>query len=486
MEDYRHGIRVLETPTDTGKPVSGNSGLQVVFGTAPVNLIDKPENSVNKLIYCETYEDAVRQLGYSEEFEKYTLCQSMYASFKLFKVAPVIFVNVLDPKKHKTVIAETSVPVIDKQAVLTDTGVLLSSITVKSETTNLVRDTDYILSFDSSGKLVVTLLSTGSAYSATSIKISGEKLDPSAVTSADIVGGYDAVTGKESGIELIRQVFPRYGRVPGTIIAPGWSDKSVVSAALQGKCSELNGKFSCMCLIDLSTTVAQKYTDVAKVKNDNSILSKFAIALWPMIKSNDKILAYSAVYGALCAYLDINNDEVPSLYPSNKLLDITSSVLVNGSEVVLDEIQGNTLNAQGIVTIINQVGLRAWGNNTAAYPVTKDPKDRWIAIRRCFNWYANSFIIRFIEKVDDPTNYKLIESFIDTENMNGNALVAEGKLAGAKIEFNINENKKEQIIAGKIRFKERIAPYTPAEYIENELSFDPNMIENAIGGNSNG
>ena len=180
-----------------------------------------------------------------------------------------------------------------------------------------------------------------------------------------------------------------------------------MAAALQGKCEKINGKFSCMCLLDVSVTSAVKYTDVKRTKKELGATSQYAIALWPKVKIAGSVIAYSAVFGALCAYLDASNDNVPNIYPSNKVIpSVVSGCLDDGTEVYLDELQGNILNAEGVVTIINQVGVRAWGNNTAAYPTTNDPKDRWIAVRRSFCWYENEFVIRFTEKVDNPTNYR--------------------------------------------------------------------------------
>ena len=79
---YQHGIRVKEAETSVTTPVEGTAGLQVVFGTAPVNLVENPP--VNEPVIAYSYEEAVAQLGYSDDFAAYTLCQSMYASFQMF------------------------------------------------------------------------------------------------------------------------------------------------------------------------------------------------------------------------------------------------------------------------------------------------------------------------------------------------------------------------------------------------------------------
>ena len=42
----------------------------------------------------------------------------MYASFQMFAVAPVVFINVLDPKRHKKDNAEKQYTVVNKQVTL--------------------------------------------------------------------------------------------------------------------------------------------------------------------------------------------------------------------------------------------------------------------------------------------------------------------------------------------------------------------------------
>ena len=98
---YYHGIRVEEQATSIIAPITSTAGLQVVVGTAPVNLAKDPYSVTNTPLIAYSFAEAVSKLGYSDDFKKYTLCQSMDASFRVFNVAPIIFINVLDPKKHK-------------------------------------------------------------------------------------------------------------------------------------------------------------------------------------------------------------------------------------------------------------------------------------------------------------------------------------------------------------------------------------------------
>ena len=311
--------------------------------------------------------------------------------------------------------------------------------------------------------------------------MSGEQIDPSAVTSADIVGAYDPMTGSETGAEVIRQVFPKLGIVPGLLLAPGWSQDPEVGIALSAKAANINGVFKAMALLDLDTEKAKKYTDTKKVKEDSGFTSPFCYPLWPCDKVGDLILAKSATVGALVSYVDASNDDVPSNSPSNTLLGVTGQCLADGTEVTLDQDQASTVNEYGVTTAINMNGWKLWGNYTGAYPSSNDAKDIWFPVRRMFNWQGNTFIQTYFSKVDDPMNTVLVESVVDSENIRCAAYAPE-KWAGAEIEYRSDDNPTTDILAGKMTFRQRIAPYTPAQEIENILSYDTAMLASAITG----
>ena len=474
---YNHGIRVSENPTSIAAPLTNTSGVPVIFGTAPINLAADPGNATNKLFLCNTYDEAKAAVGYSDDYESYSLCQAIDAYFKAFGVGPVVLCNVLDPATHKAAYTET-LTVSNGQAKSTQKGVILSALELTSDSTDLTVDEDYTVEFDDDGYVLVTVLTDG----ITSIQATGSKLDPTAVTASDIIGSLDAETGVETGIELVRQVYPLFNVVPGLIIAPGWSKDVSVALTMAAKCEGISGVFQCECVVDIDSSVVTKYTDVAEYKTNNGLNSKHMICLWPMVVYGGKTFDFSAIYAAMVAYTDVNNDNVPNLSPSNKLLGVSAVVLADGTEVALDTIQANELNEVGVVTALNIGGFKAWGNNMACYPDNTDPKDRWICCRRFFSWWGNSFIITYLEKVDNPANYRLIESIVDSENIRGNALTSQGKCAGIRMEYNASDNPIASVMDGKIVFKQYLAPYTPAEDILNVLEYDVSMVEAALGG----
>ena len=490
---YQHGVRVLEQPTSVVAPITGTAGLQVVFGTAPMNLAKNPAAVTNVPVIAYSWAEAVEQLGYSDDWENYTLCQSMYASFKLFGVAPVIFVNVLDPATHKTSVSTAAaVALTSKQGIIKATGtpvtgILLSSVKVKASaeaSADLVLDTDYTLEFDENGYVVVTVLAGGAAASASSVYVTYDKLNPSGVSASAIVGAASGNT--ETGLEVLRQIYPRFGMTPGLLLAPGWSQDGDVSAALAAKCEEINGNFSCECFVDINcgTGGCTVYSGVKTAKDSAGISSPHVMALWPAVKSGSKVFWASAIWGALTQYTDAQNDDVPNLSPSNKALPISGTCLMDSAhtEILLDQVQANAVNGFGVSTAINMNGWRSWGNNSAAYPSTTDPKDRWFCVRRFFSWWGNSFILTYAQRVDDPANFRLVESIVDSENIRGQAYVQAGKCAAVRVEYNEAENTVTDILNGKVTFHLHLAPYTPAEDILGILEFDPDALQAALNG----
>ncbi len=155
--DYNHGIRVKENPTSIEQPSVSKTGMQIIFGTAPINLVSDPASAANKLFMFNTFDEAKAALGYSEDYEKYSLCQSMDATFRLFGVAPVVMCNVLDPAVHKAAITEKTVSIVSKQGTLDVSGILLSSLVITASATTLVKGTDYTVAFDTDGYVLITL-----------------------------------------------------------------------------------------------------------------------------------------------------------------------------------------------------------------------------------------------------------------------------------------------------------------------------------------
>lgn len=483
---YPHGVYNSEVDTSLTSPIQGSAGLQIIVGTAPIHLTKNPAAAVNAPVLCYSFAECQQAMGYSDDFKNFTLCQSMDACFRVFNVAPIILVNVLDPNNpaHTKENAAKDCSVSNSQAVYREDYVLLDTLVVQAGESTLERDSDYIAAHAKDGSVLITLLSE-EAKGAAQLSVSSKSLNPAGITQADIVGGVDAQTGKETGLELIRQIYPKLGMVPGLLLAPGWSQFPVVAAALQAKTESINGVYNCTCLLDIPTEGedgAAVYTQVKEAKEKLGATSNHAGALWPLVAVGDKVYYYSAMFAALQAYTDAQNSDVPE-NASNQDLRITATVLADGTPVVLDPQQANNvLNANGVITAINANGFKAWGNSTAAYPSTTDPKDRWLKVRRFFDWDGNNFIRTYLQKVDRPGNKRLIQSIVDSQNIVGNGYVARDYCAGYRVEFRSEENPVTNLLNGHLTVHTFLAPYIPAEFIENIREYDVDALQSALGG----
>ena len=479
---YQHGVYVNENATSLAAPVTASAGLQVVVGTAPVNTAKNPEGAVNVPILVNNFAEAAAAVGYSEDFASYTLCQSIYAAFKLVGCGPLVLINVLDPAKHTADVTEQTVQVNNKVAVLEVEGMLLDGMTVKGDgSTALKAGQDYTASFDDAGHVVIAL---AGSKNATTLTVSGKKLDASKVKAADIVGSVDADTGAVTGLEAVQQIYPKLGMVPGILLAPGFSEDAAVAAALQAKTNGINGSFRCVCVcdVDSGTNGAKVYGKVKEKKEAAGLNSANCYAVWPCAKVGGQVIAGSAVVAAEMAYLDATNDDTPNQSVDNKAVAISAACLADGTEVYMDQEQANVLNGAGVGTFVNLNGWRCWGSNTAAYPGNTDPKDRWINIRRFMSWAANTFILTYTPKIGQVMNRRLIESIVDSENIRGNSFVSRGICAAYSIAFTDADNPTTDLLNGKIVFRQSMTPFTPAEVISDVIEFDPDALTEALGG----
>ena len=109
---YKHGVYTSEVATSMVAPITGTAGLQVIVGTAPVNMLKDPAAAVNVPLLVNSYKEAVEAVGYLPDFANYTLCECISANFSVVGIAPMVLINVLDPAKHKVAITGGTVQVL--------------------------------------------------------------------------------------------------------------------------------------------------------------------------------------------------------------------------------------------------------------------------------------------------------------------------------------------------------------------------------------
>ena len=353
------------------------------------------------------------------------------------------------------------------------------SITCDKPFTNiLVRDQDYSVKYNDSNKVVITFLDDAKIVDE-SVVISWHEVDASKVTSADIIGTVDA-DGNSTGIELIENIYPKFRVVPTILIAPKYSTAPEVAAVMKTKVAKINEVFKAIAIADIPATLT--YSEVPAWKNEKNLVDENLIVCWPKISLGGVQYHISTQLAGLMAQVDYDNDSVPYVSPSNKNLQMDSSVLADGTEQFLSLPQANYLNSQGIVTALNfSSGWVAWGNSCSKFPSSTDPIERFISIRRTMNWIINSLVLTYFSQVDAPMTRRLIELVMDSVNIWFNGLAAKGCILGGRIVFDSGDNPTTNLISGIVKFKIYVTPPPPAEQISFELEFDPDYLSTLFG-----
>lgn len=466
----KHGVYVTQTPTSVSTPVVAPSGVPFVIGTAPVQSAQSPVLA-GQPVLCTSWDEAVEQLGYSDDWENYTLCEMMYSHFKLFGCQPVIFCNLLDPATM-TAATNAEVVVVDHTVTLPLEAICNQSLLVAAsdDTQNTyVCDTDYALYYSDQG-LHIALLEDGACYAATTLQITYDAITPAAVDANTIAAGLES-------IELCANLL---GQVPDLICAPGYSHNATVAAVMATKASGINGMFKAKALIDLDCTSATHYTAAITQKGERNMVDATQIVCWPMVKLDTRTFHLSTQLAGLMAQVDAAND-CPYESPSNKTLSCDGLVLQDGTEVQLTHAQANVLGASGIVTALRFMnGWTAWGNYTACYPASTDVKDYMISVSRMFDWVGNTLIRTFWSKIDQPMNRRLIDNIIDSSNIWLNGLVGMERLYGARVALLDAENPLTDLMAGIIRVHVYMTPPSPAQEIDFVQEYDVSYVQSAV------
>lgn len=473
MAQITHGVSTGKKETSVSTPVVAASGIHFVVGTAPVQVVD---GKVNEVIMARSYAEAVQQLGYSDDWEKYGLCEEMYSAFQLYKTGPVFMVNVLDPEKHKTAVSKKSMTPEDNQIFLP-----LEAIADTIKVTGKEAGTDFD-TFYNDNNCVVEFL--GETPQTEAVEVEYSEVDPSKVTKDDIIGGYSVTTHKTSGLELIDSCFPKYTVIPDIILCPNWSHEPEVAAVMAAKAENINGLFEAVAILDVDTTEetgVTHYSEVPRWKKEKNLMKETQIVCFPKVALGSRIFNLSTQLAGSMSATD-NNDDLgggtPCESASNKSLQADKMVIASGKELIQDLQNANYLNENGIVTALNfYSGFVSWGNYTACYPTDTDPADYFYCVNRMFRWVAKTIILSYWSYVDRKLTRRLIDAILQGVNDWLNGLTADEKILGGRAEMNEEENTTTELLAGHVKIHVYLTPPSPLQKMEFVFEYDMSYLE---------
>ena len=479
------GVHVFEKATSVQTPKVATVGIPFVVGTAPVQSAAKPAKS-NVPVLVTSWDEAVEKLGFSYDWESYTLCEFMYSHLQLFGAQPVIFCNISDPASMKREEAAADYTVADHR-VAVSVDAIADTIKVSvaegagetAATRALERDTDYSILYDRDDTdtyvCIVELLEDGSAYNAETVSVAYSAADPKTATVADVV----------DGVAQVDACLTAVGLVPDLIAAPGWSHNTVVAAVMATKAAAINGLFKGKAVIDADSGEdgVTEYSQLSGYKNKNNFVDVDQILCWPMVQLGDYRFHLSTQLCGLMATVDAGNRGIPYESPSNKNLKMDACVLADGTPVNLTWNQVDLIaGSWGVVTAVNFLdsGWVAKGNYTACYPGNTDVKDQFIPVSRMFDFIGNTLIRTFWSKLDKPMTPALRDSILQTCNIWLGGLTGGGYLYGARAEMLAEENPLTSLLDGIITLHIYNAPPVPAQEIDFILEYDVSYMETAL------
>lgn len=472
-----HGINTYKDDTNFATVKTAGVGIPFFVGAWPCHTAG---GFTGKPQLITSFSDAEKLGGYSEEWRtsngspKWTLCMAVYACLKAMAVSPVIVYNVFDPSSHKEAVAAADIGVTDHIATLPLDALDTEALVVKasSESSALVKGTDYDVYYDSKG-CYVELLPDSLSYSAATLNIAYDKAKPEAITASDI----------EAAVEKVEMCKSVVGIVPDLICAPGWSQTASVAAVMAAKAPNINGLYKAKAVVDLDTATADDYADVLSVKNSNGYTSEDMIVCWPMVRIGDRIFDLSVIACAQMAKVDSGNANCPYESPSNKSLTITGACTKTGAEINLTLPQADVVSVtDGVVTVINNGGWVLWGNYTGCYPVSSDVARVFICTSRVQDWICNTFVTTFWSFLDKPMTRVLIDAIVNSFQSWLDGLTAENKLYGGKIEYISDNNPATNLVGGMFRLDTKAASPVPAQQVDMHVTYDVDMLTAALNG----
>lgn len=468
------GVSARRVPPKTSAPNVATVSIPYFVGTAPAHLAAKPARA-GAPVLCNSWEEAVSRLGYSDDWERYPLCQAMYSHFQLYGCRPAVFCNVLDLEAVAMTedLAAADHAVTEHRVTLGE-DVVKASLVVKNGEATLTTGVDYMALYTDDG-LVLELLEDGGAYDAESLNVAGKKLKADGVTAADIAMGVDAVD----------YCMTTLGIVPDLILAPGWSGDSVVAAVMATKAASISGLFAGKALIDIPAKAGgvTSYDQLSEYKTKNNLTDFRQIACWPMVALGDKKFHFSTQLAGLMATVDAANGGKPYESPSNKNLKMDRAILDDGTAVELTWPQVDMIAGDwGVVTAVNLVnqGWVAKGNYTAAYPGTNDVDKQFIPVSRMMDFIGNTGIRTLLPELDKPMTTPKVRSIAVTLNGWLDALWAGGYLNGARVELLADENALAELMRGRLTYHIYSAAPVPIQRIDTLIEYDASYLAGVL------
>lgn len=487
--EYKHGAYGERTVSQAKSAKQAEENV-VYFGTAPINLIRGYDDAdlVNVPVKLRNLGEAQSKVGYSDGWDKFTLCEAIDYHFNNTNgnVGPIYIVNVLDPDTHRKSSGTTkSVAFSNGSGSFASDTVILDTIAIEDKTEGV----DYSVEYDFNSAIVTIKSLIDTDQLTGTVDVTFYEVDLSLVTSSTVIGQHTAA-GIYTGIASVALLYMRENAVPNILAAPGWSEIPEVYKALCSAAQKINGHWDAFVNADIplkeESAAIETISQAISWKETNAYTSPISKVGWPMVQNGNKVYHMSTVMTAKMLEVDLEHDAVPFESCSNK--DIMATDQYFGDEAAnqgFDQTEANDLNEKGITTLCYWDGsFKLWGPHTAGYIYGRsmDASAIFETNMRMLMFITNGFQLRNGIKIDTPMTPNDRDSIVVSEQAELDALVGIGALIGSpEVLFLETENTNIDMINGDFVWHLMATPTPPLKSATAKVTYTDEGFSSFFG-----
>jgi len=463
---YHHGVETHEDLTGPRPIRTVKSAVIGIVGTAPAGPFNEPIR-----LYSER---DIAQFG--PDLPGFTIPQALKA-WADGGAGTMIVVNVLDPETHFDAVADEDVVFHAATGIAQlEKGAISNLVLTDGDAVTYVLGTDYEISDPLKGE--IRALKDGAIVFGSTKVAAYNHLDPTQIVAADIIGEID-IDGNRSGIEALRLCQTLFKFKPKILISPGFSSQNSVRSALDVMAYKLRAVALADAPIGTTVTQAIAGRGSAGAINFNTSSGR-TVLLYPHIKTidpvtgGDRLEPYSQRFASVICRTDIERGFWKS--PSNELipgaLGLEFPIIGSPNEV---DTEANALNEVGITTVMNEDGIRTWGNRTSAWPSETHPIN-FLSVRRTADMIEESIELAQRPFVDEPGSPAIITAVIESSAAYLRLLRQRGAILDGRVWWDPAENPAEELALGNYVYCYDFMPPTPMERITNKARINQGYL----------
>ncbi|WP_374406537.1 phage tail sheath subtilisin-like domain-containing protein [Pelagerythrobacter sp.] len=302
----------------------------------------------------------------------------------------------------------------------------------------------------SGGTLGPALRAIGDQSSPIVVVVRVAEGDDPAETATNVIGGTDG--NIYTGMQALLAAEAQLGVRPRILGTPGL-DSAAVTAELITIAQKLRGMAYAAAIGD----------DVAEAKiYRDTFGARELMLIWPDTSASTAFPG-DIVARALGLRAKIDEEQGWHKTISNVVLGGVTGLSRDVHFDLLDpSTEAGDLNEAQITTVIRQSGFRLWGNRTCAGE--QQPEFSFESAVRTSHALQDIIALIVAPFLDQPMTAALIKDLLETGNARFRQLVVEGRIVGAEMFFDEDENSAQELAAGRPKFR---IQYTPAAPLEN-------------------